>query len=90
MKVKKYKPEFVLDYLYKNRKKYNKYFQKFRGSREKYHNNCDDICLSLLRHTYTMEIGRAGHVTTLPRDHVVVYCLLPHIRYDYSIQTPTP
>ncbi len=28
MEVKKYKPEFVLDYLYKNRKKYNKYFQK--------------------------------------------------------------
>ncbi len=27
MKVKKYKPEFVLDYLYKNREKYNKYFQ---------------------------------------------------------------
>ena len=26
MEVKKYKPEFILDYLYKNRKKYNKYF----------------------------------------------------------------
>lgn len=27
MEIKKYKPEFVLDYLFKNRKKYNKYFQ---------------------------------------------------------------
>jgi len=36
MEVKKYKPEFVLDYLYKNRKKYNKYFQNKMKDINKY------------------------------------------------------
>jgi hypothetical protein len=36
MEVKKYKPEFVLDYLYKNRKKYNKYFQNKMKDIDKY------------------------------------------------------
>lgn len=36
MEVKKYKPEFVLDYLYKNRKKYNKYFQNKMKNIDKY------------------------------------------------------
>ena len=36
MEVKKYKPEFVLDYLYKNRKKYNKYFQNKMKNNYKY------------------------------------------------------
>lgn len=36
MEVKKYTPEFVLDYLYKNRKKYNKYFQNKMKDIDKY------------------------------------------------------
>lgn len=36
MEVKKYKPEFLLDYLYKNRKKYNKYFQNKMKDIDKY------------------------------------------------------
>jgi hypothetical protein len=36
MEVKKYKPEFILDYLYKNRKKYNKYFQNKMKNIDKY------------------------------------------------------
>lgn len=36
MEVKKYKPEFILDYLYKNRKKYNKYFQNKMKDIDKY------------------------------------------------------
>jgi hypothetical protein len=36
MEVKKYKPEFVLDYLYKNKKKYNKYFQNKMKDIDKY------------------------------------------------------
>jgi hypothetical protein len=36
MEVKKYKPKFVLDYLFKNRKKYNKYFQNKMKDIDKY------------------------------------------------------
>jgi hypothetical protein len=36
MEVKKYKPEFLLDYLYKNRGKYNKYFQNKMKDIDKY------------------------------------------------------
>ena len=36
MEVKKYKPEFVLDYLFKNRKKLNKYFQNKIKDIDKY------------------------------------------------------
>jgi hypothetical protein len=55
MEVKKYKPEFVLDYLYKNRKKYNKYFQNKMKDIDKYrifHTN------SKYSHIYKNEDGK--------------------------------
>ena len=36
MEIKKYKPEFILYYLYKNQKNYNKYFQNKMKDIDKY------------------------------------------------------